>query len=149
LLDEKSQPRRTKNRWAHQALPVSGSVKVATLFTVVIKRQGRGTGTTERWRARPSPSPVSVAGCSTSQATGASLTGNAIEPGKSQAERPTNLRPQNRRAIWLALRFCSFYLEAPPLEMSQRRRVKNQWMNRQLPESRRTVAGGSFIPCRV
>jgi hypothetical protein len=25
---------------------------------------------------------------------------------------PTNLYPQNRRAEWLAIRFCSFYLAA-------------------------------------
>ena len=25
---------------------------------------------------------------------------------------PTNLRPQNRRAEWLAIRFCSFYFAA-------------------------------------
>jgi hypothetical protein len=37
-----------------------------------------------------------------------------IKPRRSNPS-PTNLRPQNRRAEWLAFRFCSFYFAAGAL----------------------------------
>jgi hypothetical protein len=39
---------------------------------------------------------------------------------------PTNLRPQNRRAEWLAFRFCSFYFAADGLWTSRSQKMEGQ-----------------------
>ena len=56
---------------------------------------------------RPSPLPGGVIGSKTTRPLPARKT-KTKRPNPS----PTDLRPQNRRAEWLAFRFCSFYFAA-------------------------------------